>query len=193
MTAIDVAMNVALRSEKLTKVRSRATSRQRPWSWSGWSAGAWTRVTMSRYPTNVAALTAKRTVKLDGCATEAMSPATTPPIATPRFITRRCSAYAPARRPGGASAARSADCAGQKEPLPAPQTMYSAKACHATRISGMSANATVITHSAAMSTRFGPIRSERVPARKPLRSALADCVAAASPASPSEMPRTLCR
>ena len=57
----------------------------------------------------------------------------------------------------------------------------------------MSANATVITDSAPTSTRFGPARSESVPPTKPLASAVADCVAAASPATPSEMPRTLCR
>ncbi len=122
ISAIEDAMNVAFRSEKRTNVRSRVTSRQRPPARSGWSSGAWTRVSTSRKATKVAALTANRIVKLDGCATEAISPATTPPTATPRFITRRWSAYAPGRRPGGARAASSADCAGQNEPLPAPQT-----------------------------------------------------------------------
>ena len=57
----------------------------------------------------------------------------------------------------------------------------------------MSANATVITTSAASSTRFGPTRSESVPPRKPLASAAADCTAAALPASPNGIPRTLWR
>ena len=57
------------------------------------------------YARYVAQLTRKRTVKLDGCATEAMRPAATPPIAAPRFIVSRCSAYAGERRAGGVSAA----------------------------------------------------------------------------------------
>ena len=57
-------------------------------------------------------------------------------------------------------------------------------------MSGMSANATVITTSAPSSTRFGPSRSASVPAAKPLASAAADCTAAAAPARPNEMPRT---
>jgi hypothetical protein len=57
----------------------------------------------------------------------------------------------------------------------------------------MSAKAIVITASEPSSTRFGPIRSESVPPRKPLPSAVADCTAAALPASPNEMPRTLWR
>ncbi len=57
----------------------------------------------------------------------------------------------------------------------------------------MSANAIVITTSDAVSTRFGPMRSDSVPPASPLASAVADCVAAASPASASEIPRTLCR
>ena len=74
------------------------------------------------YATYVAQLTRKSTVKLDGCATDAINPAATPPIAAPRFIVRRCSAYAGERRAAGVSAASSADCDGQNEPLPAPQT-----------------------------------------------------------------------
>ena len=42
--------------------------------------------------TNVPQSTRKRIVNDDGFATEAISPATTPPAATPRFIARRCSA-----------------------------------------------------------------------------------------------------
>ncbi len=61
------------------------------------------------YATYVAALTAKRTVNDEGCDTEAMSPAATPPIAAPRFIVRRCSAYAGERREGGVRPASRAD------------------------------------------------------------------------------------
>ena len=63
-------------------------------------------------------------------------------------------------------------------------------ASSAERMSGMSANATVITTSAPSRTRFGPSRSESVPPRKPLASAAADCTAATVPASPNGIPRT---
>ena len=58
-----------------------------------------------------------------GFPTEAIRPATTPPTATPTFIESRCSAYAGARRVAGVRAARSADCDGQNEPLPIPQSV----------------------------------------------------------------------
>ena len=57
----------------------------------------------------------------------------------------------------------------------------------------MSAKATVITASEPSSTRFGPMRSESAPPRKALASAAADWTAAARPASPNEIPRTLWR
>jgi hypothetical protein len=61
-------------------------------------------------------------VKDDGCATDAISPAATPPTAAPRFMVSRSNANAGARRGAGVSPARSVDCDGQNEPLPAPQT-----------------------------------------------------------------------
>ena len=85
------------------------------------------------------------------------------------------------------------DWLGQKEPLPVPSRMLSAYACHTVRISGKRLIATAITSRAAISTRRGPIRSASEPATKPEQNAAAELTAAASPASPSGMPRTLCR
>jgi hypothetical protein len=57
----------------------------------------------------------------------------------------------------------------------------------------MSANATVITASEPINTRLGPTRSESVPPRNALASAATDWTAAALPARPNGMPRTLWR
>ena len=116
------AMNAAFSAVYARNVRLRATARQLPPARSGWSSGVRTRRSTSAYATNVAQLTTNRIVNVDGCATEATSPAVSPPTAAPRFIVRRCSAYAGERRAGGVRPARSADCDGQNEPLPMPQT-----------------------------------------------------------------------
>jgi hypothetical protein len=61
------------------------------------------------------------------------------------------------------------------------------------RISGKSANPTAITTSDALRTARGPIRSESAPPTKPEQRAAAAFEATIRPATPSEMPRTLCR
>src|ERR671928_1245278 len=95
------------------------------------------RATTAMYARNVPQSTRKSAVNVPGCVTDATNPAASPPTATPRFIARRCSAYAGARFVGGASAVIIADCEGQNAPLPNPQTVYRAKASQATRISGI--------------------------------------------------------
>ena len=58
-----------------------------------------------------------------GSPTDAIRPATTPPIATPPFIESRWSAYAGALRAAGVSPASSADWEGQNDPLPMPHSV----------------------------------------------------------------------
>jgi len=60
-------------------------------------------------------------------------------------------------------------------------------------MSGKSAKPTAMTTSAPLSTARGPIRSDSAPPAKPEHSAAAELEATISPATPSEIPRTLCR
>jgi len=142
---------------------------------------------------NVAALSKKRKVNVDGLSVRAIAPATRPPSAMPRFIVIRCCANAVCRRACGVSELSNVDWLGQKEPLPAPTNALSTKACHGVRIRGKSANPTAITTSAPLRTARGPSRSESAPPTNPEHSAAAAFAATISPATPSEIPRTLCR
>ena len=96
-----------------------------------------------------------------GCATLAISPPTTPPSATPRFIVTRCTANAACRALGGVSPVSRLDWLGQNAPLPdAEQDVERERLPRRCRISGNSEIATAITSSAPISTRFGPSRSD---------------------------------
>jgi len=132
-------------------------------------------------------------VNVPGRSVRAIAPATRPPSAMPRFIVIRCCANAVCRRSFGVSALSSVDWLGQKEPLPAPTSMFSRKACQGARMSGKSAKPTAMITSAAVRTARGPSRSDSAPPTNPEHSAAAELDATISPATPSEIPRTLCR
>lgn len=70
----------------------------------------------------------------------AIRPPTIPSSPTPRFIVRRCCAYAACLRGADVRRASSVDWLGQKPAEPAPSTIISAKACHGTRTNGSSPN-----------------------------------------------------
>jgi hypothetical protein len=105
----------------------------------------------------------------------------------------RWSAYAECRSSGGVSRASSVDCPGQKHAVPAPSRPSSAKACHASRISGKSEKATACNINPSRSVLRPPMRSTVEPATQPVPSAATPPNASASPASANEIPRTLCR
>jgi hypothetical protein len=151
------------------------------------------RVRIAAKTRKVAASTANRTVKLDGSLVLAISPPTRPPSPMPRFIVTRCCANAAGRRSAGVSADRSVPWLGQKAPLPVPASAFSRNACHAVVMRGKRAKAAVMITSAATRVVRAPIRSARAPAIGPETRAAAPLAAAINPASPSEIPRTLCR
>ncbi len=132
-------------------------------------------------------------MNVPGRSVRAIAPATSPPSAMPRFMVIRCCAKALCRRACGVSELSSVDWLGQNEPLPAPTRMFNTNACHGASISGKRANPVAMTTSAPLSTARGPIRSERAPPTKPEQSAAAAFDATIRPATPSEIPRTLCR